>query len=124
MIGLMLVLWSSYAGLYWTSPDKYDKMDAKGLVTVRRDNCPLVVTLINTCLHKLLIDRDVASATEYAKKVISDLLCNKVDISQLVITKVSVHVQLECVPITLLEQLCDPAPLTSGADQNCRGVRR
>jgi DNA polymerase delta subunit 1 len=78
----------SYAGLYWTKPDKYDKMDAKGLVTVRRDNCPLVVTLINTCLHKLLIDRDVTGATEYAKKIISDLLCNKVDISQLVITKV------------------------------------
>ena len=26
-------------------------------VQVRRDNCPLVVNLINTCLHKLLIDR-------------------------------------------------------------------
>jgi len=26
-------------------------------VQVRRDNCPLVANLINTCLHKLLIDR-------------------------------------------------------------------
>jgi DNA polymerase delta subunit 1 len=25
-----------YAGLLWTNPDKYDKMDAKGLETVRR----------------------------------------------------------------------------------------
>lgn len=31
-----------YAGLLWTNPDKYDKMDAKGLETVRRDNCLLV----------------------------------------------------------------------------------
>eukprot|EP00730_Choanoeca_flexa_P019669 TRINITY_DN9614_c0_g1_i2.p1 TRINITY_DN9614_c0_g1~~TRINITY_DN9614_c0_g1_i2.p1 ORF type:complete len:1053 (+),score=322.68 TRINITY_DN9614_c0_g1_i2:142-3159(+) len=83
----LLINKKRYAGLYWTKPDKYDKMDAKGIVTVRRDNCPLVVTLINTCLQKLLIERDVEGAIEYAKKVISDLLCNKVDISQLVITK-------------------------------------
>ncbi len=31
-----------YAGLYWTNPDKWDKMDAKGIETVRRDNCRLV----------------------------------------------------------------------------------
>ena len=31
-----------YAGMYWTNPDKPDKMDAKGIETVRRDNCRLV----------------------------------------------------------------------------------
>lgn len=77
-----------YAGLYWTKTDKWDKLDAKGIVTVRRDNCPLVVTLINTCLQKLLVERNAEGAVEYAKEVISDLLCNRVDISQLVITKV------------------------------------
>ncbi|CAE7637243.1 POLD1 [Symbiodinium sp. CCMP2592] len=30
-----------YAGLYWTNPEKYDKLDAKGIETVRRDNCPV-----------------------------------------------------------------------------------
>ena len=30
-----------YAGMYWTNPDKADKMDAKGIETVRRDNCGL-----------------------------------------------------------------------------------
>ena len=30
-----------YAGLLWTNPDKFDKLDAKGLETVRRDNCLL-----------------------------------------------------------------------------------
>ncbi len=34
------------------------------LKTVRRDNCRLVSTVISTCLHKLLIDRDVESAVE------------------------------------------------------------
>jgi DNA polymerase elongation subunit (family B) len=27
--------------LLWTNPDKYDKMDTKGIETVRRDNCLL-----------------------------------------------------------------------------------
>ena len=76
-----------YAGLLWTSPDKYDKMDAKGLETVRRDNCLLVRQMIETCLRKILIDRDVQAAISHAKGTISDLLQNKIDISLLVITK-------------------------------------
>jgi len=74
--------------------------------TVRRDNCRLVSTVIETCLHKMLIDRDVKGAEEcvllrwndalstwltirarYTKQMISDLLQSKVDMSQLVITK-------------------------------------
>ena len=35
----------------------------------------------------MLIDRDVKGAEEYTKQTISDLLQNKVDLSQLVITK-------------------------------------
>lgn len=42
---------------------------------------------MNTCLQKLLIERNPEGAIEYVKEIISDLLCNKVDISQLVITK-------------------------------------
>ncbi|EGD74190.1 polymerase [Salpingoeca rosetta] len=83
----LLINKKRYAGLFWTRTEKWDKMDCKGLVTVRRDNCPLVVTLINTCLHKLLIERNVEGAIDFAKKTISDLLCNEIDISQLVITK-------------------------------------
>jgi len=56
-----------YAGLVWTNPDKYDKMDCKGLETVRRDNCLLVRKMISTCLNKILIDRDVDGAISYAK---------------------------------------------------------
>lgn len=35
----------------------------------------------------MLIERDVKGAEEYTKQTISDLLQNKVDLSQLVITK-------------------------------------
>ncbi|KAF8075071.1 DNA polymerase family B-domain-containing protein [Lyophyllum atratum] len=83
----LLISKKRYAGLYWTRPEKYDKMDSKGIETVRRDNCRLVSTVIETCLHKMLIDRDVRGAEEYTKQTISDLLQNKVDMSQLVITK-------------------------------------
>ena len=37
-----------YAGLLYTNPEKYDKIDAKGIESVRRDNCPLVKELVNT----------------------------------------------------------------------------
>jgi DNA polymerase delta subunit 1 len=83
----LLINKKRYAGLYFTKPDKYDKLDWKGIATVRRDNCTLVVDVINTCLQKLLIDKDPDGAVKYAKEVISDLLQNNVDISQLVITK-------------------------------------
>lgn len=58
-----------YAGLLWTQPDKYDKLDAKGLETVRRDNCLLVRKVVDTCLKKILIERDVNSAISYVKQV-------------------------------------------------------
>lgn len=71
----------------WTNPEQYDKMDTKGLETVRRDNCALVRDVIQTSLDKILIQQDVNGAIDYVKYQISDLLQNKMDISQLVITK-------------------------------------
>jgi DNA polymerase delta subunit 1 len=53
----LLINKKRYAGLYFTRPDKHDKMDCKGIETVRRDNCELVSNLISTCLEKLLIER-------------------------------------------------------------------
>ncbi|KAL9124908.1 MAG: hypothetical protein Q9217_005810 [Psora testacea] len=83
----LLINKKRYAGLYWTSPVKYDKMDSKGIETVRRDNCRLVQNVIETILRKILIDQDVQGAQDYVKDTISDLLQNKIDMSKLVITK-------------------------------------
>lgn len=83
----LLINKKRYAGLYWTKPEKWDKMDCKGIETVRRDNCPLVSQLIGTCLQKLLIDRSPKDAVKHAQKTIADLLQNRVDISQLIISK-------------------------------------
>jgi DNA polymerase delta subunit 1 len=62
----LLINKKRYAGLYWTKPEKHDKMDTKGIETVRRDNCLLVQTVIEKVLRMILIDRDVMGAQEYA----------------------------------------------------------
>ena len=41
-------------------------------------------------LHKILVERNVPSAIDFVKGIISDLLQGKLDISLLVITKVRV----------------------------------
>ncbi|XP_070257733.1 DNA polymerase delta catalytic subunit [Myotis yumanensis] len=84
----LLISKKRYAGLLFSSrPDAHDRMDCKGLEAVRRDNCPLVANLVTASLRRLLIDRDPEGAVSHAQDVISDLLCNRIDISQLVITK-------------------------------------
>jgi DNA polymerase delta subunit 1 len=60
----LLINKKRYAGLYWTQPEKYDKMDTKGIETVRRDNCLLVQTVIEKVLRMILIDQDVTGAQE------------------------------------------------------------
>ncbi|KAJ4777986.1 DNA polymerase [Rhynchospora pubera] len=83
----LLISKKRYAGLYWTNPEKFDKMDIKGIETVRRDNCLLVKNLVTECLYKILVDRDVPSAVQYVKNTISDILKIRIDLSLLVITK-------------------------------------
>lgn len=83
----LLINKKRYAGLYWTKTDKPDKMDTKGIETVRRDNCRLVQNVITTVLQKILRERDVSGAESYVKNIISLLMKNQIDMSQLVITK-------------------------------------
>ena len=45
----LLINKKRYAGLLWTNPDKWDKMDSKGIETVRRDNCLLVRWRMLSC---------------------------------------------------------------------------
>jgi len=83
----LLISKKRYAGLLWTRPEKADKMDTKGIETVRRDNCALVRQVVDRVLREILVKRDVAAAERYAKGTIADLLMNRVDLSLLVVTK-------------------------------------
>jgi len=76
-----------YAGIYWSKPDHWDKMDTKGIETVRRDNCALVRQVVDTVLRMVLMEHSVEGAISYVKQTIADLLQNKIDLSMLVITK-------------------------------------
>ncbi|CAR25762.1 ZYRO0A07524p [Zygosaccharomyces rouxii] len=83
----LLINKKRYAGLFWTNPDKYDKIDQKGLASVRRDSCPLVSIVMNKVLKKILIERNVEGALGFVKEIIDDILHNKADISKLIISK-------------------------------------
>lgn len=83
----LLVSKKRYAGLLWTTPEKYDKMDCKGIEAVRRDNCRLLAQVISSVLELLLKKQDLQQAIAMVKKVISDLLQNKIDVSLLVVSK-------------------------------------
>jgi len=76
-----------YAGLLWTNTTKHDKMDCKGIETVRRDWCELVKEVVDTSLRAILIQKDPHAAISYIKESISDLLMNRMDLSKLVISK-------------------------------------
>ena len=54
----LLVNKKRYAGLYWTNPKAYDKIDVKGLELVRRDNCQLVAITQKGALEHLLVEGD------------------------------------------------------------------
>ncbi|WUR02821.1 DNA polymerase delta catalytic subunit (DPOD) [Vairimorpha necatrix] len=83
----LLINKKRYAGLIYTNPDKSSKIDTKGIETVRRDNCNLVKEVIETCLNKILFEKDVEGAKSYVKKIVQDLYQGKIDLSQLVISK-------------------------------------
>lgn len=83
----LLVSKKRYAGLLWSKPEKWDKIDTKGIETVRRDNCLLVRNVITECLDRILVRRDPAGAEAYVKATIADLLQNRLDLSLLVISK-------------------------------------
>jgi DNA polymerase delta subunit 1 len=83
----LLISKKRYAGLYWTRLERHDKMDCKGIESVRRDNCRLVANVVDTVLQKLLIEQDVDGAIEFVKKIVSDLLQNRIDLSLLVVSK-------------------------------------
>lgn len=76
-----------YAGLLFTNPYKSDKIDTKGIETVRRDNCELVKIIIDNCLNKILYEKDIQGAIDLIKMKIDELYNDKIDISQLVISK-------------------------------------
>lgn len=83
----MLFSKKRYTGLYWSSPDKPDYIDCKGIQLVRRDNCPLVRKVSKVVLEKLMYHKDMEGAIRLVRQTAQDLLEDKVDIKDLVLSK-------------------------------------
>ena len=77
-----------YVGVYYSSSHlTHDKIDKKGFESVRRDNCYLIREMLENILDLLLCKNDIEGISIYVKKIIGNLVQNKIDISILVITK-------------------------------------
>lgn len=76
-----------YGGLFWTRAEKYDKMDCKGIESVRRDNCGIVRYAVDQVLQKILKQRDIEGAVRFSQSVIEDILMQRIDLSLLITTK-------------------------------------
>ena len=76
-----------YIGVIWTKENNYDKIDTKGIETVRRNNCKLIKIMIENVIQKIFIEKNINDAILYCKDIINNLLQNKIDISLLIITK-------------------------------------
>jgi len=83
----LLISKKHYAGLLHTNAVKYSYIDAKGIESVRRDNCRLVQNLVQKVLNLLLIDKNSDAAINFVKNVVSDLVSDRIDLSFLVISK-------------------------------------
>ncbi len=64
-----------------------DRMETKGIETVRRDWCGLVSETVQNVLEILLKEDDVRGALKYFKGVVNQLVCGQIDIQKLVVTK-------------------------------------
>lgn len=89
---LLLFSKKRYCGKIYELDSKSNKMkfksvDKKGIQVVRRDNCMLVKKICNPVINKILLDRDVEGAKLFARTEIANLLNNKFDIQDLVISK-------------------------------------
>ncbi|UKJ88277.2 DNA polymerase delta catalytic subunit [Theileria orientalis] len=84
---LLLLNKKRYAGLYYNNSKAYEKIDCKGIETVRRDFCMLVQQMMERVLYLLLVELNLPAAIEFVKNKVSELLRNEIDISLLVVTK-------------------------------------
>lgn len=76
-----------YAGCIYSGPSKREKIETKGIETVRRDNCALVRELMQTCLNKIFIHKDIEGTKSAVKECVENLSKGNIGISRLVITK-------------------------------------
>ena len=86
-IGFLLMSKKRYAGVLYTKAEKYDKIDAKGMETARRDNCLYATNIIKNSLNTLLFDGDIRKAVREAQAEVDKLDRGELDMHMLRISK-------------------------------------
>ena len=83
----MLFSKKRYAGLMFTTPDKPDYIDVKGLQLVRRDNAPIVKKVSQAILDAIMYGRSTEKALDAAKTAVLDVISGREPIESFVVTK-------------------------------------
>jgi DNA polymerase I len=64
-----------------------EKMETKGIETVRRDWCDLTSETIEKLLEIILKENDIKLAVKYFKKIVDEMIAGNIPIKKLIITK-------------------------------------
>ena len=84
----MLLSKKRYAGLMYTSnPQCPEKIDVRGLETVRRDSCKFVQEIMQACLELILKDRDANKAVQLIRQSVQKLYQGLVSYDKLILTR-------------------------------------
>lgn len=83
----LLVNKKRYVGGYWTKPNKMDKIDVKGLETVRRDSSLLTAEVMKDVIEKLIITKDKEGAYQLVCDRIREIKENKMDLSKFILSR-------------------------------------
>ncbi|RKO94213.1 hypothetical protein BDK51DRAFT_30653, partial [Blyttiomyces helicus] len=77
-----------YVGFAWEAEeDLKPSFDAKGIETVRRDNCPVVGKTMETCIKILFRTQDLSQVKEYLQRQWTKILAGRVSIDDFIIAK-------------------------------------
>jgi DNA polymerase elongation subunit (family B) len=83
----ILVAKKKYVGLLFEKdPNKYI-IKSMGIVLKRRDNAPIVKTIVGGIIHHILENRDIEKAISYTNEIIQNLMDGKYSIDKFVISK-------------------------------------
>lgn len=76
-----------YAGLMYTSPDKHDYIDVKGLQLVRRDNAPIVKLVSQGILDAIMYEKSTDKALEAARNAVLRVITGQEPLENFTVSK-------------------------------------
>ena len=76
-----------YAGVLWTTPNKPDKKDTKGLESMRRDNAPVTAKMVDNLIDCLFYEKSFEKAVRLVMRVVQSIMDGSIDVSLLIISK-------------------------------------